>query len=279
MQLTWGNSFSHHSSRWEPQYDVPVWGTKNPVGPTWRFFCFSPSSMCVFEGERASNSHFRTGQFLQPQEQPKQKLSTSWSFPVCRGQTALRSVAVSLILPVLQFFSSVYLDPICPSISFFLSLCFFLQYSFCVFFYLCFISNWSVLWRSVSSSTVTYSVANVLLCAFPVLLHLQSLAPGTEAFHYSGLVKYLLQWNLFLLLNNMIDTASTNKWFICALRFLNQGDFSCNYSLLHEELNECNKYAINAKIHKSKCPRLFILKNMQVHSYVSPHVSGIMVCR
>lgn len=150
---------------------------------------------------------------------------------------------------------------------------------FLCFFCLWFISNWGVLWRSVSSSTVTYSVANALFCAFPVLLHLQSLAPGTEAFQHSGSVQYLLQWDPLLLSNNMIDTASINKWFICTLRFLDQGDFSCNYSLLHEELKECSKYAINANIHKCKCPRLFVLRNMQVHSCVSPHVSGIMVCR
>lgn len=52
-------------------------------------------------GQRAVNSHFKTGQLLQPQEQPKQKLSTSQSFPVCRGQSAQGSVAVALIISVL----------------------------------------------------------------------------------------------------------------------------------------------------------------------------------
>lgn len=172
---------------------------------------------------------------------------------------------------LLFFWSSLFcsFSPLCILIlsallSPFSYLYFFLQYSFCVF---------SI--HGLSQTELfcdAQSGAALLQILLPMSFSVLSLF--SEAFHHSGLVQCLLQWDLLLLSNNMIDISSTNKLFICTLRFLNQGDFSCNYSLLHEELKECNKYTINANIHKFKCPRLFMLRNMQVHSYVSLHVSG-----
>lgn len=160
---------------------------------------------------------------------------------VPRDQLLLLSSSLSCSL-----FTPVFLDPIYPSVSFFPSLCCFLQYFFlCFFFYPWFISNWSLPLHSVSNSTVIFFCCHCTFLSIPCSLAFEiisSLGQRLSAILYLYNTCYSGTCFYF-------NAASTNKWFIgtqVPKSGWNTLYFSCNHSLLPKEINKCNKYAMNA---------------------------------
>lgn len=131
-----------------------------------------------------------------------------------RDQLLLLSSSLSCSL-----FTPVFLDPIYPSVSLFPSLCCFPQYFFLCFFSVLGLSLTEVFHYTQKVTALLYfSVATALFWAFPVLLHLRSLALWDRGFLPFCICTIPVRVGPAFTLMQLVQINDS-----LALRFLNQG--------------------------------------------------------